>query len=51
MEKKCAAVTAEISRLTRDEDIGFARLFDSMTDKAYSWKLRAPPMSSMAVAG
>lgn len=39
MEKKCTALTAEISRLPRDEAIGFARLFDAMMDKAYSWPL------------
>lgn len=39
MEKKSAVITAEISRLTRDEALGFSRLFNSMMDKAYSWKL------------
>jgi hypothetical protein len=39
MEKKCAALTAEIVKLTRDEALGFTRLFDSMMDRAYSWGL------------
>jgi len=39
MEKKCAALSGEIAKLTHPDAAGFAQIFDSMMDRAYSWPL------------
>ncbi|QPK65348.1 DUF4240 domain-containing protein [Methylomonas sp. LL1] len=39
MDHKCEVIKTIISKLSRDDAIGFARLFDLMMARAYDWRL------------
>src|SRR5258706_15815141 len=39
MDRKCDALRQQISALSKDAALEFARLFDAMMDKAYHWPL------------
>ena len=39
MDQKCDALRQQISALSKDDALGFARHFDAMMDKAYNWPL------------
>jgi hypothetical protein len=39
MDDKCEAITAQVSQLPREDAVAFARLFDSMMDRSYTWPL------------
>jgi hypothetical protein len=41
MDEKCEAVKAAVASLPKEDAIGFARLFDEMMDRSYSWPLWA----------
>jgi hypothetical protein len=39
MDRKCDALRQQLSALSKDAALEFARLFDAMMDKAYCWPL------------
>ncbi|MGZ5789701.1 MAG: DUF4240 domain-containing protein [Burkholderiaceae bacterium] len=39
MDDKCEIITSMVSKLSKDDAIGFARIFDQMMVRAYNWQL------------